>query len=610
MKYKTTKHKKRTYPKKMIDAARELYLKYGGRQHARIEREMQDLKWEFSRRKFYSCKYKGGVTVGWPLQYGWRELLGGDLPPARDRNRYERWLADNFPEWNWSWPYQRLIYRHLDRVTSGKCRRLMIFMPPRHGKSETVTVRYTAWRLLQTPAMNTIIASYNQRLADKFSRKIRRIYLSGGAAENGSEGVEEDGSEGVEENGSGGDRVAGFVSSSPPLLPSPSPPLRHSPRLLKTAAEWETPGGGIVRSVGVGGGIAGFGADLVVIDDPIRSRADAESEANRDRIYEWFNDDIYTRLEPNGAIILIQTRWHEDDLAGRLLREQADGGEKWEVVCLPALAERSADTPVRTAAAPAAGQAAGIRALIEANTPVNGGTVEADRSVRTPLDPLGRRPGEALCPRRYDVAALERFRRKLGSYSFAALYQQDPHPAEGGQFKREWFRNIVDSAPAGLRWVRGYDLAVSLKTTADYTASFRVARDKQGNIYIADGFRKRIEYPEQRRFIIERMQAERNTQHCIEAAVHGRAIVQDLRRERSLVRFPLRCVPVRGDKLTRALAWLNLAEAGKVILVRGPWIEDLLDELARFPTGAHDDQIDAVSLAVQSLSTGGKLYFY
>lgn len=174
-------------------------------------------------------------------------------------------------------------------------------MPPRHGKSEMVTFRYTAWRLSQDPSLNVIIGSYNQRLANKASRRILRISSDCRAVEKPPKGV----------------------------------------TLARSVAEWETGGGGTVRAVGVGAGIAGFGAGLVVIDDPVRNRADAESTTYRDKVWDWFNDDIYTRLEPKAAIILIQTRWHEDDLAGRLLKEMADGGEEWEVVRLPAIAVES-----------------------------------------------------------------------------------------------------------------------------------------------------------------------------------------------------------------------------------------------------------------------------
>lgn len=551
--------REKQFPQEMIDVARELYFENNGTRFPKIEREMRAKGWPFYRQLFYTRRHTHGVVQGWPERYGWdKQLKNKPAHRKRQRNRnrhtFERWLSQSFPEWNWAWRYQRYIYQQLADVTSGKCKRLMIFMPPRHGKSEMVTVRYTAWRLLQDPKLNVILGSYNQRLANTFSRKIRRI-------------VARDEGQGTSE-----------------LLALASRPLPHAPGPLRTAAEWETPGGGVVRSVGVGGGIAGFGAGLIVIDDPVKNRAEAESETYRERVWQWFNDDIYTRIEPNAAIILIQTRWHEDDLAGRLLAEAENGGEKWTVVRLPALAETG------TASIPAC--------------------PDASKMLAAPVDPLARKPGQALCPQRYNVKALERFRKKLGSYSFAALYQQSPAPAEGGSFKRAWFKNIVERAPQGLKWKRGYDLAVSIKTSADYTASFRCAKDSEGNLYIDGGFRRRIEYPDQRRYIIERMQAEPDTEHGIEAAMHGQAVVQDLRREANLGRFAFRQVHVRGDKLTRALAWLNLAEEGKLRLVRGPWIDDLIDEVCRFPTGRHDDQIDAISIAVSMLSVDRKKSFH
>ncbi len=544
------------FDKKMIGDACELYLKYGGKQHVLIEKEMRAKRWTGFRRQYlYSVKERNGLAVGWPELYGWDALLTTEnreklASKRRTHNDFERWLAEVSPEMNWTWKYQRYIYKRLAAIDAGECKRLMIFMPPRHGKSEMVTVRYTANRLLRNAKLNVIIASYTQRLADRFNRKIKRIVDSG-------------------------------------KLKGESGKKRDKSRTLNMVSEWETAGGGVVRSVGVGGGIAGFGAGLIVIDDPVRNRADAESETYRDRVWDWFNDDIYTRMEPGAAIILIQTRWHEDDLAGRLLKEIEDGGEQWEVVSLPALAEERQETgEVR-------------RESEEDDRP---GLLSPASSLLSSEDPLGRRPRRALCPAMFDEEALAKYKRKLGTYSFAALYQQRPSPAEGGQFKRAWFKNVVDQTPPGLRWKRGYDLAISTKTSADHTASFRCAYDKQGNLYIADGYRAKIEYPEQRRYIIERMRSEPNTEHGVESAMHGKAVVQELRRDREARRYAFREVRVVGDKLTRALTWLNLAEAGKLILVRGPWISEFIDEVAAFPTGRYDDQIDAVSVAVQMTS--------
>lgn len=227
-------------------------------------------------------------------------------------------------------------------------------------------------------------------------------------------------------------------------------------------------------------------------------------------------------------------------------------------------------------------------------------------AVKNPSDPLGRSPGAALCPERFDENALEEIRRQLGGYAFSALYQQRPTPAEGGIFKRAWFTKFVDRAPEGLKWKRGYDLAVSTKTTACYTSSFRVAYDDAGNMYIADGFRERIEFPDQKRYIVSRLIAEKDTEHGIEKALHGEAIIQDLRRDPAVRGSVLRGIPVTTDKLTRALKWAPLAEEGKVILVRGAWNQAFLDEICNFPGGQYDDQVDAVSLAVTMFGNKGR----
>ncbi|HQZ97066.1 MAG TPA: phage terminase large subunit [Pyrinomonadaceae bacterium] len=637
------------YPAQMIADARELYLKYNGRQTERIEREMRGRGWRFYRSLLYATKHTHGVTPGWPERFGWDKTaiaIRKRIVQRRHagRNSFESWLKKVSPELHWTWKYQRYIYEKLAAITAGSSKRLMIFMPPRHGKSEMVTIRYTAWRLLRDAGLNVIIGSYNQRLADRFSRRIKRIVADADwsasilLANASSSGVT------APRNGKAQRKHSTKVLAAPSTSESGLSSIERlhaggtgvgkqdacAPvgRRLNSACEWETPTGGVVRSVGVGAGIAGFGAGLIVIDDPVKNRAEAESEAFRDRVWEWFNDDIYTRMEPNASIILIQTRWHEDDLAGRLLNEMKSGGEKWDVVCLPALAEPQNANDWNAGALACNTGSSGVKvqgsenaedkhssrslkASLESALELNdrdrrhaGGTGVGKQDACVPVDPLGRKEGEALCPKRYPAKTLLKYKRKLGSYSFSALYQQRPVPLEGGRFKRAWFKNIVDKAPDGLRWKRGYDLAISTKTSADYTASFRCAFDKQGNLYIADGFRARIEYPEQRRFIVERMKFEANTEHGVEAAAHGKAVVQELRRDRELWRYAFRAVYVTADKLTRALAWLNLAEEGKVILVRGAWNDEFVDEICRFPNGRHDDQIDAVSIAVNMLGRG------
>ncbi len=704
-------------PLQKIADCRELYLRYGGRGHAKIVAAMRERGWrDFTKRNLYARTRGGRVTPGWPERFGWdREMFTAETlrrrgkkptgraaartilhKPAREQGRntqhnrrskpgpakapahrpqasasvrhrllvssmtigrghnrqkerrrlkevqspdlgsrspgnrllhgdptaashdrrstiydhgpedFHTWLKSLPGIWHWDWRHQLYLYHHLKKVTSGECKRLIICMPPRHGKSELVTVRYAAWRLLQNPAMNVIIGSYNQRLADRFSRKIRRVLCddAGLTAETQRRGDEDAFTAQAQRRGEAenvgtspaADKNNGSGSSSQRLCVSavngsPFPFTRARP--ANTVSEWETSLGGGLRAVGVGGGVTGFGANLIVIDDPVKSREQATSQRFRDKVWDWFNDDLYTRLEPGGSIILIQTRWHEDDLAGRLINEMANGGEKWTVVSLPALAERSTDALVRN------------ERRFDANKTMDNSHADegvrdpgAGEGARVPFDPLGRLPGEALCPERFDTTELAQIRSKMTEMSFAALYQQRPVPAEGGVFKRAWFRSVVDSAPSGLKWKRGYDLAVSLKRSADYTASFRVAYDSEGTLYIEGGFRRRIDFPEQRRYIIERMRLERDTEHGIELAIHGRAVMQELRKMPELRGRRLVGVPVKGDKQERALSWLRLAEEGRVRLVRGHWNRTFIEEACTFPFGTHDDQIDAVSLAV------------
>lgn len=387
----------------------------------------------------------------------------------------------------------------------------MIFEPPRHGKSEQNTVRYPIWRLEHNPEMHVIIGAYNQTLANKFSRKARRLA--------------------VERLEVSSDRAA--------------------------VEEWETMQGGGLRAVGVGGGITGQGGNLILIDDPVKSREEAESDSYRERVWDWYKDDLYTRLEPDGAIILTMTRWHEDDLAGRLMLEAQNGGEQWEVLNLPALAEAN--------------------------------------------DPLDRKLGEALCPERYDVEALENIRMVQGIRSFTALYQGKPQPDEGALFKRQWF-GIVEQAPEGLKWARYWDLAASVKTSADFTASADVGMATDGTIYIRNMIRGRWEWPDAKRIMIQTMLAGNGTRHGIEEAMHGLAAVQELRRDPTLANTHIRGIHVDKDKLARALPWAARAEAGKIKLVQGSWINEFLNEVCAFPNGTHDDQVDTVSGGVQMIA--------
>lgn len=294
----------------------------------------------------------------------------------------------------------------------------------------------------------------------------------------------------------------------------------------------------------------------------MKNRQEANSQAYRDRVWDWYTDDLYTRLEPGGAIILIMTRWHEDDLAGRLLADTE--GDRWTVVNLPALAEEN--------------------------------------------DPLGRRPGQALCPERYDEIALARIRRTVGN-SWYALYQQRPTSPQGEFFRREWFE-IVPALPSGCTFVRWWDKAGS--ADGDYTAGVLMAKASDGKFYVVDVVRGRWLSAEREAVI--RQTAELDQQrfgghvtiwHEQEPGSGGKDSAAAT--TKNLAGFSVFSERSTGDKTVRAEPFQAQAMAGNVKLLRGAWNTAYLTELTSFPQGNFDDQVDGSSGAFNKLAgLGGK----
>lgn len=419
------------------------------------------------------------------------------------------WLPRVTPSYTWDAPHLRHIRAQLDRVTRGDINRLMLFVPPRHGKSEMATVRYPIWRLERDPELTVIVGAYNKLLADNFSRKARRVAR---------------------------ERLT-------------LDPERNA------ADEWMTTAGGVFRAVGVGTGVTGKGAKLIVIDDPVKSREEANSAAYRDRVWNWYRDDLYTRLEPGGAIILIMTRWHEDDLAGRILA--SEDAPNWTVVSLPALAEDN--------------------------------------------DPLGRAPGAALWPARFDEVDLERIRTVLGTQSFTALYQQRPTALEGGLFKRAWF-DVVGAAPAIAYRVRYWDKA-GTEDAGDWSCGVKMARHEDGTFTVENVVRGQWSALERERVIKQTAELDgRDVPVWVEQEPGSGGKESAQATIRNLAGWTVRAERVTGDKLTRAQPLAAQCEARNVKLVRGDWNAAYLDELTMFPNGRHDDQVDATSGAFAKLA--------
>lgn len=420
------------------------------------------------------------------------------------------WLRAVTPAYRWDWPYLAFLRAELEAVVEGCVKRLMVFMPPRHGKTALITVRFPVWWMERQPGLRVIVAAYNQTLANKFSRISRRIAQM---------------------------RLG----------------LNETRRAVE---EWETRTGCWYRAVGVGGGITGMGGDLIIIDDPIKSREEAQSFTYRERVWDWYTNDLYTRLEPGGAMILVMTRWHEDDLAGRIL--SSEDGKSWHIVRLPALAEDG--------------------------------------------DVFGRRAGEPLNAERYPVEELLKIKSVLGSWAFESLYQQRPMPVEGGLFKREWFVKFVEVAPAQVEArVRYWDKAATAGD-GDYTVGVRMSR--ADGVYCVEDVTRGRWSPGERDKVIKQC-AETDppgTQIWLEQEPGSSGVDSVQALIRLLSGYSVHADRVTGSKTTRAEPFAAQAEAGNVVLVKGHWNASFLDELLVFPNGAHDDQVDAASGAFLALT--------
>lgn len=418
-------------------------------------------------------------------------------------------------------------------------------MPPRHGKTTLVSKRWPAYLLGRYDWMQVALISYSAELIQDASRSVRSM-----------------------------------IRDEPlyrQLFPG-AQISQESAAVHRWSLDGHNPDNPSVVATGVGGPLVGRGFHLIVIDDPLKGREEAESEAMRAGLKAWYQGTLRTRLEPGGAIVIVMTRWHEDDLVGWLLSQEAIGeGEHWEIVNLPAIAER------------------------------------VDAKGKKIKDPLGRKAGAALWPERWPIPALVQLKTTLGGYDWESQYQGHPKPPKGSKILREWLKVIpAEKVPKGLQWARYWDLAISTKTSASYTASARVAYDAEGNLYVAGMVRGKWEWPAQRKVIKTSMAAEKplGVIHGIESALHGTAAVQEFRKDKELRAVAFKKVDVSVDKLTRALPWIAMAEAGCVYLVEGPWVSEFLDEAAAF-TGKndlYDDQIDTVSGGVALLDQyGGKL---
>lgn len=451
-------------------------------------------------------------------------------------------------------PFHRNVAKYLNRVVLGEINHLMLFAPPQHGKSELVSTRLPSYWLAHNPELPVALVSYGASLAYRNSRAARSVFES-----------------------------PQYKEIFPHVVRDTSNWRMHDWHILD--------GKGYVLAVGVGGPITGHGFGLGIIDDPIENWAAGQSEALRERAWQWWQGTFKTRMWENSRTVVMLTRWHDDDMAGRILRQEGriEEGGKWTVISYPALADHAEG-----------------------------------------LDGIGREVGDPLAPSRYSKEYLHELRDDLGPHVWSAEYQQKPTKPEGDLFKIGRIQ-LVNAIPAEIADVylpeaserfpepfpvirqvfmgtRAWDLAGSTKKTQkqdpDYTVGFLVVVF-EGNVYLLDMVREQMS-PDQAEQMVK-----------ITAGTDGKRVRVRLEKEpgqsglyqvnnyiKMLMGYDVEGLPATGDKMVRASPFASQVNAGNVFMLRALWNKFALNELAGFPNAAHDDIVDAAAYAFNDQVVG------
>jgi predicted phage terminase large subunit-like protein len=419
-----------------------------------------------------------------------------------------------------------------DRIINGTCKRAMFFMPPGSAKSTYATVRFPAYYLGKKGKKGVICASYNDTLATQFGKKTRNLIK---------------------------------LKETSVLFPNLC--LQHD---SQAKGEWETTDGGFYFSVGIGGGVTGRRGDLGIIDDPLRGRKDADSELIRSNGWAWYLDDFRTRLKPDASILLIMTRWHEDDLAGRILPDDWDGqsgkviakdGEEWEVVCLPAQAKGN--------------------------------------------DILGRKPGEWLWQEWFSPEWWEQTKATVtqeGLRSWNSLYMQTPVDDEGSFFKREWFKRYKLGDEPHTNNYQSSDFATK-EDAGDFTELGVIGVCHDQHLWFKDWW-----YGQTTTDVWIDAQLDQYEAHNCYAAFGETGVIrravepfQTMRSRQRKIYPRLEWITRSGDKASMARAFQGMASAGMVHIPLCDWGDRLIEQLCKFPAGKHDDAVDVCALIAMAI---------
>jgi len=401
----------------------------------------------------------------------------------------------------------------------------MVFMPPRHGKSELVSIKLPAFIFGRNPNAQIIATSHTADLAQKMNRGVQRVIDS---------------------------PLYAKLFPNTQLYGKNIRTLAHG-TYLRNSDEFEIVGyRGVYRSAGVGGPITGRGGEYIIIDDPIKNRDEANSLLQRDKLFDWFASTLYSRQETNAVILLILTRWHEDDLAGRLLELARVNPEadQWEVLSLPALCEEE---------------------------------------TRHPRDP--RAANEALWPAKQDYRKLCSVKATVGIYEWSAMYQQRPQPAGGTIFRREWLNKSYRELPDGTQMIQSWDLPFKNSEASAKCAGIIMAR-KGAEIFIIDLVNDKMSFTDSIT-AIKALSAKHPKARAkvVEDKANGPAIINYLQKDLpGMIPFN-----PKGSKEDRALSVAPYFEAGNVYFPDyAPWKGDLIDDLLKFPNSQYKDTVDAL----------------
>lgn len=434
------------------------------------------------------------------------------------------------PDYEVGWHHERMCAA-LDKFYSKEIKRLMVFMPPRFGKSELVSRRFPAYLFGRNPNTSVIATSYSSDLANRMNRDVQRIIDS-------------------EEYG------VLFPKTS---LSGKNVRTTAQGSYLRNADIFEIVNHkGVYRSAGVGGSITGMGGEYLIIDDPIRNQADADSQVYRDKLWDWYCSTLYTRLAPEGCILVTLTRWHEDDLAGRLLAQK--DGDPWTVISFPAIREdlNNSDDP--------------------------------------------RELGEPLWGSRYDLDAMLQMKSAVGSRVWTSLYQQRPAPDSGTIIERTWWK-FYSTIPENFdEVITSWDLTFKDGANSDFVVG-QVWGKVGANKYLLDQVRARMSFTQTIDAFKNLAAKWTNAKaHLVEEAANGAALISTLKSKMSGI------IAVRptDSKVNRAKAVAPQIEAGNVFLpdqASHGWVGDLIEEFTVFPFGTNDDQVDACTQALWRLGS-------